>query len=59
MLHYAISERDTAQVAMHDAARRALSQYCSSFGGVPESLHLKMTHHLTGSTRSVIVSHVG
>jgi hypothetical protein len=32
--HYSITERDTAEAAMQDAARRALSQYCSFFSGV-------------------------
>jgi hypothetical protein len=32
--HYSITERDTAEAAMQDAARRALSQYCSLFSGV-------------------------
>jgi hypothetical protein len=27
--HYSIIERDTAKAAMQDAARQALSQYCS------------------------------
>ena len=26
--HYSITERDTAEAAMQDAARRALSHYC-------------------------------
>jgi hypothetical protein len=39
--HYAISERDTAEAAMQDAARRALSQYCSLFCGVADGLNLR------------------
>jgi hypothetical protein len=31
--HYSITERDTAEAAMQDAARRALSQYCSFSAG--------------------------
>jgi hypothetical protein len=30
--HYSISERDSAEAAMQDAARRALSHYCSVLG---------------------------
>jgi hypothetical protein len=30
--HYSISERDSAEVAMQDVARRALSHYCSVHG---------------------------
>jgi hypothetical protein len=26
--HYSITERDTAEAAMQDATRRAISQYC-------------------------------
>jgi hypothetical protein len=39
--HYSITERDTAEAAMQDAAWRALSQYCSLFSGVADSLDLK------------------
>jgi hypothetical protein len=31
--HHSITERVTAEAAMQDATRRALSQYCSLFGG--------------------------
>ena len=34
--HYSITERDTVEAAMQDAARRALSQYCSLFSGVAD-----------------------
>jgi hypothetical protein len=55
--HYSITERDTA---MHDAARRALSQYCSLFSGVADGLDLKYyPRHSTGSAGGVIVSPVG
>jgi hypothetical protein len=55
--HYSITERDTA---MHDAARRVLSQYCSLFSGVADGLDLKYyPRHSTGSARGVIVSPVG
>jgi hypothetical protein len=39
--YYSISERDSAEAAMQDAARRALSHYCSVFGGVADGLNLK------------------
>jgi hypothetical protein len=39
--HYAISERDTAETALQDAAQRALSQYCSLFNGVVDGLNLR------------------
>jgi hypothetical protein len=39
--HYSITERDTAEAAMQDAARRALSQYCLLFSGVVDGLDLK------------------
>jgi hypothetical protein len=58
--HYSITERDTAEAAMQDAARRALSQYCSLFSGVADGLDLKYyPHRSTGSARGVIVSPVG
>jgi hypothetical protein len=38
--HYSISERDSAEVAMQNAARRALSHYCSVLGGVANGLNL-------------------
>jgi hypothetical protein len=58
--HYSISERDTAEAAMQDAARRALSQYCSLFGGVADGLNLRYyPRRSTGSTESVVVSPVG
>jgi hypothetical protein len=58
--HYSITKRDTAEAVMQDAARRALSQYCSLFSGVADGLDLKYYHHRsTGSARGVIVSPVG
>jgi hypothetical protein len=58
--HYSITERDTAEAAMQDAARRALSQYCSLFSGVADSLDLKYyPRRSTGSARGVIASPVG
>jgi hypothetical protein len=39
--HYSITERDTTEVAMQDAARRALSQYCWLFSVVANSLDRK------------------
>ena len=58
--HYSITERDTADAAMQDAARRALSQYCSLFSGVADGLDLKYyPRRSTGSAGGVIVSPVG
>jgi hypothetical protein len=57
--HYSITERDTTEAAMQDAARRALSQYCSLFSGVAEFLDLKYyPRRSTGSAGGVIVSPV-
>jgi hypothetical protein len=58
--HYSISERDSAEATMQDAARRALSHYCSVLGGVADGLDLKYyPHRPSGSTGGVIVSPVG
>jgi hypothetical protein len=58
--HYSITERDTAEAAMQDAARQALSQYCSLFSGVADDLDLKYYPcRSTGSAGGVIVSPVG
>jgi hypothetical protein len=58
--HYFITERDTAEVAMQDAARQALSQYCSLFSGVADGLDLKYyPRRSTGSAGGVIASPVG
>jgi hypothetical protein len=58
--HYSITKRDTAEAAMQDAARRALSQYCSLFSGVADGLDLKYyPRRSSGSARGVIVSPVG
>jgi hypothetical protein len=58
--HYYITKRDTAEAAMQDAARRALSQYCSLFSGVADGLDLKYyPRRSSGSARGVIVSPVG
>jgi hypothetical protein len=58
--HYSISEQDSAEAAMQDAARRALSHYCSVLGGVADGLNLKYYPHCpSGSTGGVIVSPVG
>jgi hypothetical protein len=58
--HYSISERDTAEAAMQDAAPCALSQYCSLFGGVVDGLNLRYyPRRPTGSTESVVVSLIG
>jgi hypothetical protein len=58
--HYFITQRDTAEAAMQDPARRALSRYCSLFSGVANGLDLKYcTRRSTGSAGGVIVSPVG
>jgi hypothetical protein len=58
--NYSITERDTAEAAMQDVARRALSQYCSLFSGVADGLDLKYyPRRSTGSARGVIVLPVG
>jgi hypothetical protein len=58
--HYSITERDTAEAAMQDSARCALSQYCSFFSRVANDLDLKYyPHRSTGSAGGVSVSLVG
>jgi hypothetical protein len=58
--HYSITERDTAEAAMQDAARRALSQYCSLFSEVAYGLDLKYYPRCsTDSAGGVIASLVG
>jgi hypothetical protein len=53
---YSISERDSAEVAMQDAAQRALSHYCLVLGGVADGLNLKYYPcRPSGSTGGVIV----
>jgi hypothetical protein len=45
---------------MQDAARRALSHYCSVFGGVVDGLNLRYyPRYPSGSTGGVVVSPVG
>jgi hypothetical protein len=58
--HYSITERDTVEATMQDAARRALLQYCSLFSGVADDLALKYyPRRSTGSAGGVIVSPIG
>jgi glucokinase len=58
--HYSISERDSAEAAMQDVARRTLSHYCSMLGGVADGLNLRYyPHRPFGSTGGVVVSPVG
>ena len=58
--HYSISERDSAEAAMQDATRRALSHYYSVFGGVADGLNLRYyPRRPSGSTGGVVVSPVG
>jgi hypothetical protein len=57
--HYSISERDSAEAAMQDVARHALSHYCSMFGGVADGLNLRYyPHRPSGSIGGVVVSPV-
>lgn len=47
-------------MAMLDAARHALSHYCSLFGELADDLNIRYyTHHHSGSVESVIVSPIG
>jgi hypothetical protein len=58
--HYSISERDSAEAAMQDAARRALSHYCSVLGGIADGVNLKYyPRRPSGSTGGVVVSPIG
>jgi hypothetical protein len=58
--HYSISERDSAEVAMQDVARSALSHYYSVLGGVTDGLDLRYYPRCpSGSTGGVVVSPVG
>jgi hypothetical protein len=58
--HYSISEWDSAEAAMQDAAWRALSHYCSVLGGVADGLNLRYyPRRPSGSTGGVVVSPVG
>jgi hypothetical protein len=58
--HYSISEHDSAEAAMQDAAQRALSHYCLVLGGVADSLNLKYYPRCpSSSTGGVVVSPVG
>jgi hypothetical protein len=58
--HHSITERDTTEAAMQDAAWHALSLYCSLFSRVADGLGLKYyPHHSTGSAGGAIVSPFG
>jgi hypothetical protein len=58
--HYSISERDSAEAAMKDVARRALSHYCLVLSGVADGLDLRYyPRHPSGSTGGVVVSPIG
>jgi hypothetical protein len=58
--HYSISEQDSSEAAMQNAARRALSHYCSVLGGVADGLNLKYyPRRPSGSIGGVIVLPVG
>jgi hypothetical protein len=57
---YSISERDSAEAAMQDAAWRALSHYCLVLGGVADGLNLRYyPRRPSGSTGGVVVSPAG
>jgi hypothetical protein len=57
---YSITKRDTVEVAMQDATRCALSQYCSLFSRVDDGLDLKYyPRRSTDSAGGVIVLPVG
>jgi hypothetical protein len=58
--HYSISEWNSTEAAMQDAARRALSHYYLVLGGVADGLNLKYyPRRPFGNTGGVIVSPVG
>jgi hypothetical protein len=58
--HYSISEWDSAEAAMQDAARHALLHYCSVLDGVVNGLNLKYyPRRPSGSTGGVVVSPIG
>jgi hypothetical protein len=58
--HYSISEQDSAEAAMQDAARRALSHYCSVLGRVADGLNLNYyPRRSSDSIGGVIVSPIG
>jgi hypothetical protein len=58
--HYSISEGDSAEAAMQDVTRRALSQYYLLLGGVADCLDLKYyIRRPYGSTGGVVVSPIG
>jgi hypothetical protein len=58
--HYSISERDSDEAAMQDAAWCALLHYCSVLGGVADGLNLRYyPRRPSGNTRGVVVSPVG
>jgi hypothetical protein len=54
------SKRDSAEAAMQDATRRALSHYWSVLGGVADGLNLRYyPRRPSGSIGGVVVSPVG
>jgi hypothetical protein len=56
--HYSISKRDSAEVAMQDAGRRALSHYGSMLGGVADGLDLRYYPVVHLATLEVWLSHL-
>jgi hypothetical protein len=58
--HYSITVRVTTEVAIQDAERQALSQYCSLFSRVDDGIDLKYyPRRSTDNARGVIVSSIG
>ena len=56
--HYSISEWDSAEAAMQDAARCALSHYCSVLGGVVDGLNLRYYPIVHLAAQEVWLSHL-
>jgi hypothetical protein len=57
--HYSIYERDSAEAAMQDTARCALSHYCSVLDGIADGLNMKYyPRRPSGSIGGVVVSPV-
>jgi hypothetical protein len=56
--HYSISERDSIEAAMQDAARRALSHYCSVLGGVADGLDLRYYPAIHLAAQEAWLSHL-
>jgi hypothetical protein len=57
--HYSISERDSAEAAMQDVARCALSHYCLVLGGVADGLDLRYYPRCPSGSTGGVVSPIG